>query len=100
MLGIITLRLTVVLVFLGMGFPCFSEEFQRDLKEWQSESLMHLGNGTANLLSHEPWHALEDFQRASTFLDPSDNSSFVIGFLISFGQAIAYDCLGFQENCK
>lgn len=100
MLRLIVLRLFFGIACLGIGLPCFAEEFEPTLKEWQSESLTYLGNGNAHLLAHEPWQALENFQKASALLDPTDNSSFVIGFLISFGQAIAYDCLGFHGKCK
>lgn len=100
MLRQIALSLILVVTFFGIGCPCFSEEIRPNLKEWQSESLIHLGLGNAHLLAHEPWQALEDFQRASSLLNPSDNSSFVISFLISFGQAIAYDYLEFRDQCK
>lgn len=55
-------------------FPVFSEELRHELKEWQYECLTHFGNGTANLLSHKPWRALEDLQSASTLVDRSDPS--------------------------
>lgn len=85
---------------LMLGVPCFSAEFQHDLKEWQSECLLHLGYGNAGLLLDEPLYALEEFQKATTLLDTSDNSSSIISFLISFGQAIAFDCLGLKEHCR
>lgn len=94
------LRLILVAAFLGTWGFCFSEEALQVAKEWQSESLLYLEQGNANLLAHEPWRALEDFQRATSFLDKSDKSSCAIGFLISFGQVVAYDSLGFREQCK
>jgi hypothetical protein len=88
----------VGLLLLRIGFLCFAEE--RDLKEWQLESLQYFANGSANLLAHKPWRALEDFQRSNALLDKTDKSTSVISFLISFGQAIAFDSLGFREECK
>jgi hypothetical protein len=61
---------------------------------------LHLSYGNSHLLLYEPWQALEQFQRANSLLDKSDNSSCPIGFLITFGQVIAYDCLGFHDQCK
>ncbi len=52
------------------------------------------------MLSHEPLRALEDFQWANAHLDTSDASSNPIGFLITFSEVIAYDCLGFHDRCK
>jgi hypothetical protein len=94
------LRLILTTLFLGIWLPCFSEEFRNNLKEWQGESLKHMSDGSINLLSNEPWRALRDFQRAEALLDRSDRASSAIGFLISFGQVIAYDALGFREQCK
>ena len=91
------LKLMLTVLILRIGLPCFSDEFRQDLKEWQSESLKHFCYGSANLFSHEPCKALEDFQRATTCLDRSDRSSSAIDFLILFGQVIAYDVLGFRE---
>jgi hypothetical protein len=45
-------------------------------------------------------HALEDLQWANAYLDTSDASSNPIGFLITFSEVIAYDCLGFRDQCK
>lgn len=100
MLKLTLLRLFFAVACLGIELSCFAQELHPALKEWQNESLTHLSNGTINLLSHEPWHALENFQKASTLLDMSDHSSLIINFLIFFGQAVAYDCLGFHEQCK
>ncbi len=95
------LKLVIFMFFLGMGSTCFSEDDkQHQLKEWQSESLNHLGYGFGNLLTHEHCIALEEFQKASSLLDHSDNFSSLISFLICFGQSIAYDALGFSEQCK
>lgn len=81
--------------------PGFTEEgFHHDLQNWQNEALSHLAQGNMHLLSHEPWHALEDLRRANAFLDISDASSSPIGFLITFSQVIAYDCLGFHDQCR
>jgi hypothetical protein len=91
---------TLTLVFIGISLSCFSEESHRELKAWQLESLQYFGNGSARILSHEPWQALEDLQRASLALDKTDPSSSVISFLIFFGQAIACDSLGFREHCN
>ena len=86
------------------GLPIFSEEtsneFHYPLQEWQNEALLYFSYGNVHLLSHEPWKALEQFQRANSLLDKSDSSSCPIGFLITFGQVIAYDCLGFHDQCK
>lgn len=92
--------LMTTLFFIGISLSCFSEEFHRELKPWQLESLQYFGNGSARILSHEPWRALEDLQRASSILDKTDPSSNIISFLIFFGQAIAYDSLGFREHCN
>ena len=100
MLRLSALRLFFLVACLAVGLPCFAEESESFLKEWQSESLTYIGNGNAHLLAHEPWQALENYQKANEFLDLTDNSSFVLGFLISFGQAVAYDCLGFHGKCK
>ena len=94
------IRVVLATLLLGIWLPCFSEESRNDLKEWQSESLQHFIYGSAHLLSHEPWRALEDFQTAIECLDKSDRSPSAISFLISFGQVIAYDVLGFREQCK
>jgi hypothetical protein len=90
--------LTVMLLIIG--FPTFSDEFQHSLQDWQTEALLHLGYGNAHLLSHKPWQALEHFQKAMSLLDESDDSSCLIGFLITFSQVIAYDFLGFRDQCK
>ena len=58
-----------MLSFSLFGCYCFSEEPTRELKEWQIECLTHLAYGNINLLSHEPLRALEDFQKAISFLD-------------------------------
>jgi hypothetical protein len=99
MLGDYLLRLVLVVLLLGLGSLCFSSDGRHNLKEWQSESLNHLGYGYDNLLAHDPCGALEEFQKANSLLDRSDNSASVISFLISFGQSIAYDALGFSEHC-
>lgn len=78
---------------------CFSNESGRDFKEWQIKSMEYFASRSANLLTQEPWHALENFQKASTLVDQSDNSSNIINFLILFGQTVAYDTLGFREQC-
>jgi hypothetical protein len=93
------LRLVLFVLLVGLGSPCFSTDGRHNLKEWQSESLNHLGYGYDSLLSHDLCGALEEFQKANSLLDRSDNSSSVISFLISFGQSIAYDALGFSEHC-
>ena len=91
-------------LLLIIGLPVFSEEtsneFHHPLQEWQNEALVHFSYGNTHLLLHEPWKALEQFQRANSLLDKSDGSSCPIGFLITFGQVIAYDCLGFHDQCK
>lgn len=94
------LRWLASTLFIGITLVCFSEESHLELKAWQLESLQYFGNGTAKILSHEPWRALEDFQRASSILDKTDPSWSIISFLIFFGQAIAYDSLGFREHCN
>ena len=94
------MRLILIIVFVGSGIFCFSEEETVIENQWQVESLIYLEKGNEYLFLHEPISALENFQRASSFLDTSDNSANVIGFLISFGQVIAYDILGFREHCK
>jgi hypothetical protein len=91
------LRVVLVILLLGIWFPCFSEESRDDLREWQSESLEYFIYGSAHLLEHEPWRALENFQTATDHLD---RSSSAMSFLVSFGQVIAYDVLGFKEQCK
>jgi hypothetical protein len=88
--------LAVILVVINVSI--FTEEHH--LQDWQDEALFHLGNGNAHLLSQEPLHALEDFQKAKSLLDETDESSCSIDFLITFSQVIAYDCLGFHDHCK
>lgn len=80
--------------------PGFAEDLQHDLQDWQNEVLSHLAQGNVHLLSHEPLRALEDLQWANDHLDLSDASSSPIGFLITFSEVIAYDCLGFHDQCK
>lgn len=87
-------------MLLVIGYPIFSDEFQHPLQDWQNESLLHYGYGNAHLVSNEPWQALEHFQKAASCLVKSDSSSCPIGFLITFSQVIAYDCLGFHDQCK
>jgi hypothetical protein len=94
----------LVALFFIVGLPIFSEEtsnkFHHPLQEWQNEVLLHFGYGNTHLLLHEPWQALDQFQRANSLLDKSNSSSCPIGFLITFGQVIAYDCLGFHDQCR
>lgn len=93
------IRRICLVLFLGMISPCFSEEIEKTKQEWYVESLYYLGNGHINLLMHEPAMALDNFQKATELLDESDkSSSSVIKFLISFGEAIAYDSLGLKEE--
>jgi hypothetical protein len=80
--------------------PGFTEDLQHDLRDWQNEALSRLAQGNMHLFSHEPMHALEDLQWANAHLDTSDASSNPIGFLITFSEVIAYDCLGFHDQCK
>lgn len=95
------LRLVMLMLLLGARSQCFSaDDDTHHLQEWQMESLNHLGYGFANLLTHEHCYALEEFQKANSLLDLSDNSSSLISFLICFGQSIAYDALGFSEKCN
>lgn len=93
-------KMVLVLLIFGMGTPCFSEESRRDLKEWQIEHLQYFMNGSVNLLSDEPWQALENFQKAASLIEKTDEFSFASGFLVAFGQAIAFDVLGFTEQCR
>ena len=98
------IKWVLAILFLVIRFSAFSEEtpneFHHPLQEWQNEALLHFSYGNTHLLFHEPWQALEQFQRANSLLDKSDSSSCPIGFLITFGQVIAYDCLGFHDRCK
>jgi hypothetical protein len=83
-----------------MKILCFSEGIQLAVKEWQSESLMHFGYGSINLLWNDPRRALENFQTAHDSIDKSDRSSCVMTFLVSLGQVIAYDNLGLRDHCE
>jgi hypothetical protein len=94
------IKIILALLIFGIGTPCFSEESQRELKEWQIEHLQYFMNGSVNLLSDEPWKALENFQQAASLIEKTDEFSFASGFLVSFGQAIAFDVLGFTEQCR
>lgn len=81
--------------------PGFTEEgLNHHLEDWQNKALSHLAQGNMHLLSREPWRALEDLRWANACLDTSDTSSSPIGFLITFSQVIAYDSLGFHDQCK
>jgi|GEM_PF-3461939 len=92
--------LATVTCFLLTTFACFSEELHQDIKPWQLESLQYFGNGSAKILSNEPWGALKDFQLALSLIDKNDSSASIISFLIFYGQIVAYDSLGFQEHCN
>lgn len=92
-------RVVLFLLFLGLASSSFATDGRCSLKEWQPQSLNHIGYGYDHLLAHDLCGALEEFQKANSLLDHSDNSSSVMSFLISFGQSIAYDALGFSERC-
>ncbi len=94
------IRWILFAILLVMWRPSSTVEFQHHLEDWQNEALLHLGYGNIHLLSGEPWQALECFQKAFSVLDESDESSCSIGFLITFSQVIAYDCLGFRDQCR
>jgi hypothetical protein len=93
-------RLLLLIVCLGCALPSYTDEHTQVVQETQEESLFYLGHGNASLLAHEPWQALEFFQKATVSLNASDCSSCVVQFLISFGQAVAFDTLGFDEQCR
>ncbi len=94
------IRWIFAVLLLVIKCPGFTEDLQHDLQDWQNEALSHLAQGNMHLLSHEPSRALEDLQWANAHLDTSDASSNPIGFLITFSEVIAYDCLGFHDQCK
>ena len=93
----------VILAFLFMA-PFLlnsSEDIQYDLNEWQRETVLYFAHGSAHLLMAEPQLALENFQKASSFLDKSDSASSALGFLICFGEgSIAYDGLELRAQCR
>jgi hypothetical protein len=64
--------LAVILVVINGSI--FTEEFKHHLQDWQGEALFHLGNGNAHLVSQEPLHALEDFQKAKSLLNKTDSN--------------------------
>lgn len=88
----------LLLIFKCPGFT--HEGLHHHLQDWQSESLSRLAEGNMHLFSHEPLQALENLQWANAYLDASDVSSIPIGFLITFSEVIACDCLGFHDQCK
>lgn len=95
------IRWIFALLLLVVKYPGFAEEdLHYHLQDWQNKALSHLAQGNMHLLAHEPWRTLEDLQWANACLDTSDTSSSPIGFLITFSQVIAYDCLGFHDQCK
>jgi tetratricopeptide (TPR) repeat protein len=91
--------LAVILVVIKCSI--FAEEFKHPhLQDWQEEALSHIADGNAYLLSGKTWQALEQFQKASSYIDKSDASASPIGFFVVFGQVIAYDRLGLHDLCK
>jgi hypothetical protein len=87
-------------LFLGIGIFCFSNDMQQADPEWPRESLLFLAYGNESLLLNQPSYALENYQEAREILHASDGFFPAIDFLISFGEAIAYDLLGCHEQCQ
>lgn len=93
-------KFIIAVLLLGQSVHCLSEEYDQDLKEWQQDNLVYyVGCANVDLFMNDPESALENFQIASTLLDPSDDPS-CMGFWISFGQVIAYDMLGLEDECN
>jgi hypothetical protein len=84
--------LLTLLIFTA-SIPAFSDE-------WYSESLTCWAQGGVRLVSHQPMRALEDFQKAASLIDSNDEFSYRAQFFIQFGKTIAYDMLGFDDQCK
>jgi hypothetical protein len=61
---------------------------------------MNWAQGTIRLVSYQPMRALEDFQKAASFVDNCDAFSYRAQFFIQFGKTIAYDMLGFDDQCR
>jgi DNA-directed RNA polymerase specialized sigma24 family protein len=85
--------------------PVFADDFEGSLfggplESWQFEAISYLGYGNTHLLNHEPWQALEYFQKALSLLNKPDEFSQSLSFLTHFSQIVAYDCLGLHELCK
>jgi hypothetical protein len=86
-------------MFFGIGLHSFCEAAPQKPAQRHTESLLYLENGYRQLLLNESKQALTDFENATASLEDIDKSSCAINFLISFGQVIAYDSLGFREEC-
>ena len=81
-------------------YSAVGEESNHDLLDWECEALFQTGNGNGHLISQQPWECLEDFQKAKAILDKTGDSNHPINYIITFSQIIAYDCLGFEEECR
>lgn len=91
------------------SFLCANEgeQWQEDcatsIKEefdWEDRAEEYLTLGFESLLAHKPSEALLQFESALSFLDRPDSLVYFIKCMISYGQAVAYDCLGLQEECS
>jgi hypothetical protein len=83
-----------------LGYSAVAEESENGLLEWECETLFHIANGSGHLVSQEPWEALESFDKAKSVLDKACEPHHPINSLITFNKIIAYDCLGFDEQCR
>ena len=93
-------RFLLTLLLLITKFSGFSNQYHDPIQNWRNEVTLHLSYGNLHLMSDQPWLALEEFQKAKSFIDVSESSSLPLDFMITFGQVIAYDRLGFHDQCK
>jgi hypothetical protein len=88
------------LILVVIGYFAVAEEPHHEMLDWECEALFHTANGNYHLISQQPWNALEDFHKAKSILDKTGNFDHPINYLITFSEIIAYDCLGFDEQCR
>lgn len=97
------LRATLTAICLGASSLCFAHELPAPLNaiEWGEDRLVYVytGVGCGYLLTEQPQEGLKHLLTAESLIDPSDEEAPVYRFFVSFGQIVAYDCLGQRDLC-
>ncbi len=108
------LKSCLMAVFICCGSYLFSGDDVIDIGDWneslvedknavaeglEAQILDQVQQGLAHIVAGNPWGASAQFENAATVLAKFDPGNPSYTFIISCGQAIAFDCLGLRQQC-
>jgi hypothetical protein len=90
-------------LFVGTSYSCFSRDIPKNVELpfgiVASPAVVYAGCGNIHLLLGDFEFALEDFRKASLYLEYCESPE-ISEFMILFGQIVAYDNLNQRDKCE